>query len=250
MMWLRDRASTVRDALTLQRVLALPIIFAIVTAAIRLAPVIAEREAPFLSIPAWVWGVLAFLIVLLYFVIEHATRLRLRLAPKLKLSFNPNEAIVQTPAQTQTGELVQQGAATWTFATTEHMASYVRIRVEAALETTVRGCTAFLIGLEKRTPPSSQFIPIRLPQDVPLAGQPFDVFPRIRCIVDFLFCSSSDNKLRVAGAWPLGLRDTFDDVATYRFTIAVNAEGLTETTRADIDWAGKWDTITGSPVAP
>jgi hypothetical protein len=196
-----------------------------------------------------VWGLLAFLILLLYFVVEHATRLRLRLVPKLRLSFGPvEEAIVQTPVRTPTGQLVYTGPTTLTFGTSEHMASYVRIRVEAISETTVRGCTAFLIGLEKRTPPSSQFIPIRLPQDVALGAQPFDVFPHVRCIVDFLFCSANDNKLTVTGAWPLGLRDAFDDIATYRFTIAVNADGPTETTRADIDWAGKWDTITGSPV--
>ena len=233
MRWLVDRAATIRDALSVQRVLALPIIFAVVTAAIHLAPVIAEREPMFLSMPAWMWGFVAFLLLLLYFVIEHATRLRLRLLPKLKLSFNPNEeGIAQTPTNI------------------ERMASYVRIRVEALSATTVKGCTASLVGLDKRVPPSSEFVPIPLDHGMALRDQPFDVFPNVRSTVDFLVCIDNINKLTPTGYWPFSLRGAFDDVATYRFTIAVNGDGLTTKTQVDIDWRGAWDTITGRPVVP
>src|SRR5205809_7809947 len=55
--WLKNRFATLVDALTLRRVIALPLVIAVITALVRLAPVIAraERTPMFLDVPAWTW---------------------------------------------------------------------------------------------------------------------------------------------------------------------------------------------------
>jgi hypothetical protein len=42
---------------------------------------------------------------------------------------------------------------------------------------------------------------------------------------------------------PFLLADIFDDKATYRFTVEVNGEGVTQTIVVEADWGGKWDGI-------
>jgi hypothetical protein len=76
----------------------------------------------------------------------------------------------------------------------------------------------------------------------------FDVLPGVPCTIDFLSCSSQNNRLALTGQSPLALGNVFDDIATYRFTIAVNADGITEHIRVDIEWSGRWDKITGCQV--
>jgi len=87
--WLKNRFETLVDALTLKRVIALPLIIAVITALVRLAPVIARAEgAPlFLAVPAWTWGLTGGLILLVYFLLEYATRKRLELQPKFDVVF-------------------------------------------------------------------------------------------------------------------------------------------------------------------
>jgi hypothetical protein len=111
----------------------------------------------------------------------------------------------------------------------------------------VKGCRAYIVGLEKIRETDDKFIPIALPHGLWLREQPFDVLPGVPCTVDFLSSGNNikPNKLTLTGESPLALRDVFDDVATYRFTIAVNAEGVTEQIRVDIEWSGQWDKITG-----
>ena len=87
--WLQNRIATLLEALTLKRVIALPLVIAFITALVRLAPVIARAEGTpmFLGVPAWAWGVIGGLILLVYFLIEYGTRKRLELLPKFDLVF-------------------------------------------------------------------------------------------------------------------------------------------------------------------
>jgi hypothetical protein len=67
--------------------------------------------------------------------------------------------------------------------------------------------------------------------------------------IAFLKAGQFDNKLGfTVDGLPLRLRDTFDEQGTYRFTINVNGEGITETIRVEVDWTGKWDGITARQV--
>jgi hypothetical protein len=53
-----------------------------------------------LGLPSWAFGVLAGLLLILYFLLEQATRLRLEIQPKLKVSFNVERGcLVVTPVQ-------------------------------------------------------------------------------------------------------------------------------------------------------
>jgi hypothetical protein len=96
--WLGQRATTVVGALTLRRVIALPIMVAVITAAVRGSTAITgyllEHEWRFLGLPSWAFGLLAGLLLLLYFLIEYANRLRLELEPKLQVSFDRERGCV------------------------------------------------------------------------------------------------------------------------------------------------------------
>src|SRR5262249_2058124 len=83
--WLKNRFETLVDALTLKRVIALPLIIAVITALVRLAPVIGRAEgAPlFLAVPAWTWGLTGGLILIVFFLLDYVTRNRLDLQPRV-----------------------------------------------------------------------------------------------------------------------------------------------------------------------
>ena len=87
--WLKNRFETLVDALTLKRVIALPLIIAVITALVRLAPVIARAGGAslFLAAPAWTRGLTGGLILLVYFLLEYATWKRLELEPKFDVVF-------------------------------------------------------------------------------------------------------------------------------------------------------------------
>jgi hypothetical protein len=76
--WFKDRSETVVAALTVRRIIALPALIGAVTGIIKLVPLLASaaEEPVLLGVPAIAWGVGAGLLLLLYFVIEYATRLR------------------------------------------------------------------------------------------------------------------------------------------------------------------------------
>jgi|SRR6266496_1751998 len=222
-----------------------------------LAPDRAEKyKLPkFLPDISWHWWIVALLALILVIFMESAYRAITRreaamadltktLTPKVQLSFNPTRGgITQTPVQVS-----QQDPGAVIPMVREYMATYVRIRVEALSKTTVKGCTAFLVDLEKIRDTDDAFIPISLPHGLWLREEPFDVLPDVPCAVDFLSCSTQNNKLALTGYCPLALRNVFDDIATYRCTIAVNADGVTEQIRVDIQWTGQWDKITGCQV--
>jgi len=221
-----------------------------------LAPATAEKYRLPNLLPdiSWHWWIVILLVLVLAILMESTyraitrrdgtiTELTNTLTPKLQLSFNPREGIDQTPVR-----VTQQDPGAVIATVREYMATFVRIRVDALSKTTVRECRAFLVRLEKIRETDNAFIPITLPHSLSLRDAPFDVLPEVTCVVDFLSCSASNNKLVLTGQSPLTLRDVFDDIATYRFTIAVNADDITEQIRVDIQWSGRWDKITGCQV--
>ena len=130
------------------------------------------------------------------------------------------------------------------------MATYVRIRAEALSETTVTGCKAFLTRLQREGADGKTVSDIALPHGVSLRGaQPFDVHPQVVHTVDFLMCSSQNNKTAIPeSSWPLALRDIFDEPGTYHFTITLNAEDISDSITVAVGWPGQWDRITARQV--
>jgi len=242
--WFGQRKTTLLEAFTLRRVVALPIVIAVVTAVVHgsvaLSQLFAQREGQMLlGIPSWIYGVVAGLLLVLYFLIEHATRLRLQLEPRLKIAFNPDaEGIVRTPT-----EIYAEGKKI-----ADDEAVYIRVTLQALSRTTVKNCVAFLTGIEKRRISTDPFIEVPVHGAIYLIPNPIDVHPRIPMPIDFLKSGRSDNKLEFSMPWPFRLRGALDEQATYRFKIDVNGDGITETIQVEVDWTGKWDAITARQV--
>jgi hypothetical protein len=169
-----------------------------------------------------------------------------RLTPKIRLSFHHDaEGLAKTPIQIR-----QEMFGSSQIKTSEFTATYVRIRVEAMSETAVTGCKAFLTKLEREDAGGKTVSDIALPHGVGLKeSQPFDVHPSVICAIDFLVCSSENDKLVVPERnWPLSLRSIFDDTGTYHFTIKVNGGGISDSITVAVGWPGQWDKITAREV--
>jgi hypothetical protein len=242
---LKNRFDTLVDAITLRRVIALPLIIAVITALVRLAPVIARAEgAPmFLGVPPWMWGVIGGLLLLAYFLLEYGNRKRLELQPKFDVVFPASglgivSAIAREPTPTSDGRL-NYGPPFKT--------RYCRIQIDNLSGATIKNCVAGITALEKRRKTETDFVRINLPQTVFLRNEPFDVYPNMPCTVDFLRTDERVNKLAVSPgiSWPYILENVFDDKGAYRFTVTVNGEGVSKSKVVEIDWDCQWDTITG-----
>jgi len=245
--WFWSRASTIAEALTLRRVIAIPIAVTVITVVVRGSAALSEYFTTrnghmLLGIPSWVYGIFAGLLLLLYFVGEYATRLRLQIAPCLNVSFDQNGMGMVLAVHRSTSPTPTSGTER------ESRSSYVRIRIDALSKTTVHGCSAFIIALEKRLKTAAAFTPISLPEPVSLREQQFDVVPQVPSMVDFLMSGEWDNKLVPVSYWPFILRDAFNDQAIYRFTFVVNGNGASERKQIDVNWEGKWDSITATEV--
>lgn len=252
---IRDWLSTLIDAFTLQRVLALPLFVTFVTLAVRYGPILAqEANRPvLLAAPPWAFGAIAGLTLLLLFVVTYATRLRLSLLPKMVLVCDPEQgSLVRTrvakfalkdgqPVHAEDGQPVG----------TEVMASSIRISVRATTRVAPKNATAFLTKFEKLNEAgeweSSRYNEL---VQLPWVGETMtadlsDLFPRFVSV----FHIEDDNKI---GFWmvgmPFSLVDFFQPVTRYRLTVAVIADGTTQQTTFELDWTGKWDTVTLRPA--
>lgn len=169
--------------------------------------------------------------------------------PKFTVSFDQeHRGIVVAVERT---EIVQPGVYGGTRVTAgpSFSASYLRISVIATSAVAIKNCQAFILFLEKQTNPNETFIHINLPQPIALASEPFDVMPSIPRMVDFMKASEQDNKLTRTGYWPYALANCFSDTATYRFTIAVNGDGVTaKPIKVDVVWQGVWNRIPAHQV--
>jgi hypothetical protein len=186
MEWVKERWKTILDSFTLRQVIALPIFIAVVTGVVRgsaaLSDFLTRQEGRMLfGVPSIVWGILAGLLLILYFLVQHATQLRKSLAPKISVLFNASgEGIVRTPT-----EIYEQRDGKWARVRTD-LAVYIRITIRALSQTTVKGCVAFLTKIEKRASPTSNFSDITIPNALALTQTPIDVYPRVFAVVDLL----------------------------------------------------------------
>jgi hypothetical protein len=171
---------------------------------------------------------------------EYATKL----TPRFRVSFNRDaEGLARTPI------LVTYNIA-GALVTNEYDGTYVRVRVEALSDVTVPECSAFLTKLQRENVAGEILYDIPLPHSVLLnGGELFDVRPNIVTAVDFLMCSSQNNKMTVPGSdWPLALRGIFDQTGTYHFTITVNGGGVSDSVTVSVGWGGRWDRIIAHQV--
>lgn len=241
--WIIDRYEVLREALTLQRVFAISLMFAAATAVATLSSQIAQwisgEGAMLLGVPSWAWGLLASLALTGWFLLEYALRLKREVTPRVRASFDAEKAGITLAIErpVNPGALSPHG----------FRATYIRFRVETLSKKAVRDCTAHIIGIWKR-PSDGPQTEIDLPHVVQLERQ-FDVLPYAHRMIDFLRCAETDNKLVPTVPWPFHLEHAFRDPATYRFKFAIQAEGVSEILTVDVYWAGAWNTIKAEQVA-
>ena len=135
---------TLVEALTLRRVIALPIMFSTVTVAMHLAPFLArEVNRPMLlGAPPWAFGVMSLLGLLCIFVIIYANRLRVSLLPSITLSCEPERGGL---VQTRVAQIARDGQV---LAQTL-MATSIRVAVRAVTRIAPKNATAFVTKFEK-----------------------------------------------------------------------------------------------------
>ena len=192
-----------------------------------------------LGAPGWALAAIAVLLLAIFYLWEFAHRQRMALMPKFDISFEQDRlGIVQGMIEwRQAGQIVKQ-----------HEQSFVRVRVDASGRSLK--CAAYITRLEKSTDNGNTFKEVEIPQALPLLGHPFDVFPKIPSIIDFVVSNAAaeDGKDRLypANYWPFKLRDALNDRGVYRFEIAITdiVEGVSKTIIVDVFWNGKWDTVT------
>jgi hypothetical protein len=165
-------------------------------------------------------------------------KLRRTVTPGFRLSFDPNgigvvEAVEQlSPAP---GTVI------------EFPAKYVRVQGDTAGPAAASNCSAFLTKLcYRELGKNARFVEIPLPQPIPLRDAPFDIFPKIPCLVDFVKGAQTQHgdKLQVVRNWPFVLRQKLDPEGTYKFTVTVYGPGGSKEKSVEVDWKGKWDTVT------
>jgi hypothetical protein len=254
---IKERWQTLMEALTVRRVLHISFVFAAVTAAVRSVPIIAKEAdlssllgAPF----AWACGIIVGLFLLVYFLNEHAVQLRRSLLPRIELSCEKRGCVAQTKVQRY---IPMPSATGQTLAVTpagEVLASSVRIWVQAISKVAPRNVSAFLTKFERRNAVGA-WIPSQYDELVrlPWVGETLTVnlsnlFPQY---VSVLHIEGDTNKIDFwKTGMPFSLVEFFNqEVATYRLTVAVITEdGLTQEIAFELDWRGKWDTLSLRPA--
>jgi hypothetical protein len=200
--------------------------------------------ASLLAIPHWAVGSVAALALLLFWVLQYANQLRQELKPNIELSFDPARGcVVVTPVLLGLADGNQR----------ESEATSVRVLVQAATKVAPKNATAFLTKFEKQSVGGGAWEPRQHHELVQLTwtSNTFetdlsDAFPKS---VNVIHIGAHNNQITVWGAaMPLSLRDFFNTITTYRFTVSVIADGRTSTTRLEVDWRGQWDTIVVRPA--
>jgi hypothetical protein len=248
--WLKQRTTTLLGALTLRRVIALPIMFAVVAAAVRAGQTVTayllEHEWRFVGLPPWAFGLFALLLLLIYFLIEYANRLRTELEPKLKVCFDRERGcLVDSPVQhyqDQPSTLVQ--GAVQKVLIKETRALFARIRADALSRTKVLGCSAFITAIESRIEAGATFTKYPIQDPIPLSTHEVDVSPRVPCFWDFITVSQETGSVpQFPVPIKLTLRDAIKQPGTYRFTMQVVGEGVTSEQKVEMDWTGDPTTV-------
>lgn len=169
--------------------------------------------------------------------------LRDRLAPKIRLSFQPGEpcvsqTIVRVAAPIPTHSELQ--------AVTEFKAKYLRVRIETEGDAAV-DAKVFLTAMEKSTDGGVSFVAITVPHEITLADG-VQVIPEVGRVADFMKATEADKfpTIQSVSGVPYTLMDVYREPAIYRHTFKGSAGGRTVSLKVDIAWNGNWQDITGT----
>ena len=157
------------------------------------------------------------------------------LIPKIELDFNKSlGGIIETPEKIKNkDETVKK----------EYDATYIRIRAKTKSRKTVHNCIPFLIDVKKKNKngifEETKFIdPLQSPWSL-LGVSALDIPPMVSRSIDVLYSTTRrPNELYFCGVWPLTLRDFFKDHTTYRLTLLVAGDDVTESISIDVHWNG------------
>ena len=154
--WLAERWRGVHDAITPKQASVAVILAGVLTGTIRAWDQIStylsgQGVTTAATVPSILIGLLALLTAVAWFLMEHIVRLNRLLAPKFKLSFDRDSGtgvVAAIERITTTGGLTS-------IALAEFRAAYVRIKAETSSRVAVRGCSAFLTGIETGSTPGA-----------------------------------------------------------------------------------------------
>lgn len=250
--WIIARLRVLPETLEAKRVLLLPLIFSVFALAANYSGSIwrlltgKDNAAMLLGAPPWTWGTMAVLVLMWGLAIEYAYRLRLKLTPKIKPSFEQNEEGVSFAVE----RVFLPAEPPTEIRPLDFKATYVRFRVEVLTSTAVRDCAAHITGVRKWSAEIGAFGDNCLPHTMQVGEPQFDVLPRVHRMVAFLRSNEDSNKLTPTVPWPFHLEHFFDDPGIYRFSFEVTAEDVSESLYVDVHWRGQWNTITAEQVLP
>ena len=182
-----------------------------------------------------VLGIVSLCVAAVWMLLEGSAELKRAVTPTIEVLFNPErEGIIRTPlwVTSQKGDTVEVG---------EDQSVYVSVTANVISKTTVKNIVGFVTKIEKKTTGAFEDIPV---YGYIKLGDPGDAYPRVPTVMNVVRTRKSTGTLEFVQPGPLTLRDVFKDPATYRFTIEVSGDGVTETIRVEVDWNGKWDGIT------
>lgn len=151
------------------------------------------------------------------------------LNPKIKLSFDKKKyGIAQTPIAISP--------------TQQSNASYLRINISTISNVTVKNCDVILTCIERKD--NGKFESLPFPQPLKIVVD-LSIKPLVNEPVDFLQVVQSSTMLQptIIGGLPLVLANELNKIGTYRFTIVVNAAGISSCIKVIVIWDGQWDRI-------
>jgi len=184
------------------------------------------------NIPSWTVGLICFLLIAFYWMLEYAVMLRRRLTPKLVVTFSEQGGIVETPEKSEKDE--------W-------RAVYIRGKVVAKSHVEIMDCRAYLVNVQKRTR-SGNFVDTQFVDPLELIWSvtglnTANIPAEMGMYFNIVKIDERDKKLCLPTAWPLTLRTLFDDSRDFILETLVVAEGITAKMVIEIHLGEKWNEL-------
>jgi hypothetical protein len=190
-------------------------------------------------------------------VVDENRDLKTKVTPKVRLWFDPDDRGIQDeitetfsmgePLPVCYGQKLIPDAGL--SVPIRGKARYIRLQAETLSTTEVARCLAHITRLSRITP-DGRYIAINLPHGISLFDKPRDIWPLVPFTIDLLICDNTNNGPMVPVPWwPSSLLDAFTHPGSYLFEIVVTASGVSESIRVQIDWKGRWNTLSGRQIA-
>lgn len=251
--WLRDRYHTLAEAAGVRKYV-IGVIIATILGAVdwleeqgrdlfarwfHLASAPEDIDMVF-GFPSWIVGFTVLFFLLFLWMLEYATKLRLRLKPKFSVSYSNESGAYRKPVL-------------WgnTKSPTRTKGISVRLRIDCDSGIDVEQCSGYLTKVEfRRGLGEFTEIPIYEPNQLPWALQvgeylPVSVFPGVRKYLGV--CGSREGRDYFEyrpSRRSLAVSNEFKDVGEYRFYVDVVARNCSPVSvELLIKWNGKWDEI-------